>query len=212
MALNTLVYENFKRAFEQNCFWLIIEAYQTSLTEKVIQLNWEENDISQELYEKIDVNPKRLKWNITPFREFYLPQNTKKEKGFANKLPRIDFRMSNIFGKLEYKYFCETKRLKEKDSKLKRAYIDEGMDRFISEKYPMGCMLGYLLEGTIEKTVNGINSLLEKDKRNSETLSSKPNKLLKTYYESNHSDIGILKHFILDFTGILNYQYQVKNP
>jgi hypothetical protein len=165
----------------------------------VIQLDWEENDISQELYEKIDANPKKLRWNITPFREFYLTQNIKKEKGFANKLPRIDLRMSNISGKLEYKYFCEAKRLKETDSKLKRAYIDEGMDRFISEKYPMGCMLGYLLEGKTNETIKGINALLEKDKRNTETLVVKPHKLINTYYESNHSDIGTLKHLIFDF-------------
>jgi hypothetical protein len=204
MALNTIVYERFRNAFEQKCSQLIIEAYQTSLTEQVIQLNWEENDISHELYEKIDVNPKRLEWKITSFREFYLSQTSKKKKGFANKLPRIDLRMSNIFGKLEYKYFCEAKRLKEKDSKLKRAYISEGMDRFISEKYPMGCMLGYLLEGKTDETIKGINSLLEKDKRNTETLILKSNKIIKTYYESKHSDVGTLKHLIFDFTNISN--------
>ena len=202
MALNTIIYEKFKNAFEDKCIQLIVEAYQTSLTEQVIQSDWEENDISQELYEKIDINPIRLKWNITPFREFYLPQDVKKEKGFANKLPRIDLRMSNISDKLEYKYFCEAKRLKEKDSKLKRAYIDEGMDRFISEKYPKGCMLGYLLEGIPNETIIGINSLLEKDKRNTETLIFKPNKLIKNYYESNHSDIGVLKHLVFDFTSL----------
>lgn len=200
MALNSLIYEKFRNSFEQKCFLLIYEAYQTSLTEQVIQLNWEENDISQELFEKIDLNPKRLVWKITPFREFYLPQNIKKEKGFANKLPRIDLRMSNIFGKLEYKYFCEAKRLKETDSKLKRAYINEGMDRFISVKYPMGCMLGYLLEGEIDKTVKGINSLLVKDKRRTETLNIKSNKLLKTCYESNHTNIGTLMHMLFDFS------------
>lgn len=204
MALNTIIYTKFRDAFEQRCCRLIFEAYQTSLTEKVIKLNWEENDISQELFEKIDANPKKIKWNITPFREFYLPQNIKKEKGFANKLPRIDLKMSNISGKLEYKYFCEAKRLKETDSKLKRAYINEGMDRFISKKYPMGCMLGYLLDGKTDKTIISINSLLEKDKRNTETLIFKPNKLIKSYYESSHSDLGTLKHFIFEFTNILN--------
>ena len=204
MALNTTIYEKFRSAFEQKCFRLMVEAYQTSLSEKIIQLDWEENDISQELYEKIDTNPHRLKWKIVAFREFYLPQNVKKEKGFANKLPRIDLRMSNIFGKLEYKYFCESKRLKETDSKLKRAYINEGMDRFISEKYPVGCMLGYLLEGNLNKTIEGINSLLENDERNTETLNLKPDKLLKTVYESYHTDIGTLKHLLFDFTNLSN--------
>lgn len=199
MPLNTIIYEKFRNAFEQKCCQLISEAYQTALVEKVIQLNWEENDISQELYEKIDANPKRLKWNITPFRENYLTQNIKKGKGFANKLPRIDLRMSSISRRLEYKYFCEAKRLKETDSKLKRAYINEGMDRFISKKYPMGCMLGYLLEGKIDETIKGINSLLVKDKRDIEVLNPIASKLLTNYFESNHNEIGTLKHLILNF-------------
>lgn len=196
------VYEKFRDAFEQKCCRLIIEAYQTLLKEQVVQLDWEENDISQELYEKIDENPKRLKWNITPFRESSLSQNIKKEKGFANKLPRIDFKMSNIYRKLEYKYFCEAKRLKEKDSKLKRGYVNEGMDRFISKKYPMGCMMGYVIEGEIAGTLKGINSILEKDGRNAEILDRKPNKLLKDYFESHHSEIGTLKHIFLNFVTI----------
>jgi hypothetical protein len=202
MGFTMKLSEIYKKAFGQNCFQLLVEAYKTSLKEKVIKLNWEENDISQELYEKIEANTKRLKWNITPFREFYLPHKGKKVKGFANKLPRIDLRMSNISGKLEYKYFCEAKRLNEKDSKLKRAYINEGMDRFISEKYPMGCMLGYLLEGKITETIKGINSLLEKDKREKQILTLKSNKLIKTCYKSSHLKIGILEHLIFDFTGI----------
>lgn len=202
MALSNIISAKFKSAFEQQCCQLIIDAYHTSLNEKVIQLDWEENDISQELLEKIDANKKRLKWGIIPFREFYLPQNTKKVKGFANKLPRIDLKMSNIYKEQEYKYFCEAKRLKEIDSSLKRAYIDEGMDRFITEKYPMGCMLGYLLAGKTNETINGINYLLKKDKRDTETLILKPSKIIKPYYESSHSKIGILKHMILDFTGI----------
>lgn len=195
---------NYKKAFEQRCFQLIIEAYQTSLNEKVIQLDWNENDISQELYEKIESNQKRLEWNITPVREFYLTQNVKKGKGFADKLPRIDLRMSNISSKIEIKFFCEAKRVKETDSNLKRAYISEGMDRFITKKYPMGCMLGYLLEGKGSGTIKGINTLLEKKKRETEILNLKKYNLLKTYYESNHSEIGILKHLIFDFTNISN--------
>ncbi len=200
MALNIFVFEKFRNAFEQKCFLLIIEAYQTSLTKKIIQLDWNENDISHELYEKIDNNRLRLRWNISMSKEFSLSKNIIKEKGFADHSPRIDFRMSHIFARQEFKYYCESKRLKENDSGLKRDYIKEGIDRFVSYKYPLGCMLGYLLEGEVDGTINGINTLLEKDKRRNEILKLKNNKLLKTYYESNHPNIGILKHLIFDFT------------
>lgn len=198
------LYELYKGAFEQKCFQLLIDAYQTSLKEKVIQLDWNENDISHELIEKIDNNRLRLRWNILVTREYYLTKDIEKVKGFADRLPRIDFRLTTIFAKAEkeFKYYCEAKRLKEKDSHLKREYIKEGIDRYVSKKYPLGCMIGYLLEGKADETIIGINSLLHKDKRNSEKLNLKPNELLKTYYESNHPDIGNLKHFIFDFTSV----------
>lgn len=199
MVLNTSIHQKFKNSFEQKCFQLLIGAYQILLTEKVVQSDWEENDISQALYEKIDIDTRRFKWKIVAFREFHLPQNTVKVRGFANKLPRIDLIMSNIFGNLDCKYFCEAKRLKETDSNLKRAYIGEGMDRFISKKYPIGCMLGYLLDGDLDNTIKGINSLLDKDNRKAETLSLTVNTKFKFYYESNHTKIGVLKHFIFAF-------------
>lgn len=204
MVLNTIVSAKFRNAFEQRCFRLIIEAYKTSLSEQVIQLDWNENDISQELCEILDENPNRLRWGISASREFHLSKNTLKKKGFADKLPRIDFRMSRIVSKLEYKYFFEAKRLKQKDSGLKRDFINEGIDRFVAKKYSLGCMVGYLLEGNPNETVKGINYLLEKDKRQTETLNFTSNKLFKSYYESNHSNIGILKHLIFDFTDISN--------
>jgi hypothetical protein len=203
MALNTIIYTKFWNAFEQNCFQLIVDALQTSLTEKVIQLDWKENDISYELFEIMDRNPKRItKFKIHLSPEYRIPKNVSKTKGFSDKLPRIDLKMAHFALMQEFKYFFEAKRLKENSSVLKRAYINEGMDRYISEKYPIGCMLGYLLEGKTDETISGINSLLEKDKRNTEVLYLKPSKLLKTVYESNHSNIGTLKHLIFDFTTI----------
>lgn len=202
MGLDLIIRNKFKSAFEEKCFQLLKEAYQSTLNEKVIQLNWNENDISQEISEKIDQNPLRLKWNITASREFYLPTDNLKNKGFADKLPRIDFRLSNIFSEQEFKYFLEAKRLKENDSDLKRAYINEGMDRFISKKYPLGCMLGYLLEGKTSNTINGINKLIEKDNRNSEVLIPKNNNLFKSYFESHHSETDVIKHILLNYTNL----------
>ena len=133
-----------------------------------------------------------------------MSESANQEKGFADKLPRIDFVYFKIWKEQRFHCYMEAKRLKQKDSKLKRAYIDEGMDRYISKKYPIGCMLGYLLDGKADETVKGVNSLLKKDKRETEVLTLKPNNFLKTYYESNHPDIGTLKHFILDFINSSN--------
>jgi len=200
MALNTTVYEKFKNAFEQKCYRLIIEAYQNSLAEKVIQLNWNENDISSELHRHIKVNPLRRKWKFFTQVEAHLRKDIQLVKGFADKFSRIDFRLTTFYKNDDCEYFFEAKNLKQNDSALKRRYIDTGINNFISKKYENGSLIGYLLGGKTNETIKGINSLIEKDKRNTETLMLKPNKLLETYYESNHSELGTLKHLIFDFT------------
>ncbi len=190
----------YRIAFEEDCIELIVNAYNVAITEKKYQTNWHENDFSELLGHYVNESPLSLEKGITCMTENKLLAKTdNQEKGFANKLSRIDFVYFKIWNKQRFYCYMEAKRLKEKDSALKGAYINEGMDRFISEKYPLGCMLGYLLEGKTDETVIGINSLLKKGKRNSEVLNFKPHKLLKNAYESNHSGIGILRHLILNF-------------
>lgn len=181
----------------------MIEAYQTSLTEQAIQLDWNENDISSELHRHIKGNPLRLKWKVSTNVEADIPKDIPKVKGFSDTFPRIDFRLTSFISTYEYEYFFEAKNLKQngqEGSALKRRYIRTGIDNFVSKKYENGSLIGYLLEGKTNETIIDINSLLEKDKRNTETLNLKSNKLIKTYYESNHSGIGTLKHLIFVFT------------
>ncbi|MBF00228.1 hypothetical protein [Flavobacterium coralii] len=200
MALDTEIYEGFKNAFHGRCFQLLVDAYQTSVTVKAVQLDWNENDISSELHECMKKNPLRVKWKISTNVEAHLPDDRAKIKGFSATFPRIDFRLTSFISEYEYDYFFEAKNLKVSDSALKRRYIDTGIDNFVSGKYSTGCIIGYILEGATADTVTGINSLLTKDHRDSESLTVKPHSLHTDYYESEHSTIGTLKHFMLNFT------------
>lgn len=192
-------------ALEKNCIELVVNAYYTAITEKKYQIDWLENDFSELLSHYVNESPLSIEKGITCKSENKLLSEPKnQEKGFADKLPRIDFVFFKIWKKQRFYCYMEAKRLKQKDSKLKRAYIKEGMDRYLSKKYPIGCMLGYLLEGQTDDTVRGINTLLVKDKRGTEILNPKQNSELKNYYESHHADIGRMKHLIFDFANILN--------
>lgn len=192
-------------AFEADCIELIIHAYNTASAEKKYQKNWLENDFSELLCHYVNESQLSLEKGITCKTEKKLLTETENQmKGYADKLPRIDFGYFKIWKNQRFHCYMEAKRLKEKDSNLKRAYIDEGMNRFISQKYPVGCMLGYLLEGKANKTIDGINKFLEKDNRNAEILISKNHKLINAYYESNHLEIGTLKHLIFNFTSLSN--------
>ncbi|MFD2588554.1 hypothetical protein [Maribacter sp. 4G9] len=201
MGLNKVIVASFKRGFEEKCFQLITESYVSAMETKVIKLNWDENDITSELHEHIKENPIRLKWSIVTNVEQHLPKDDiEREKGFAAKLPRIDLRLVTINSSLEYEYHMEAKNLKEKDSGLKRRYIDTGINSFVSKKYENGCLLGYVLEGDLDNTVDGVNKLLKKDDRQPEFLKPKLYHLHDKYYESEHPDDMVIRHFMFDFT------------
>src|SRR5690554_3765382 len=197
--------QEYLKALEKNCIELVVNAYHTDITEKKYKIDWLENDFSELLGHYVNESLLSIEKGITCKTENKLLSKSENQvKGFADKLPRIDFVYFKIWKKQRFHCYMEAKRLKQKDSNLKRAYINDGMERYISKKYPIGCMLGYLLEGQTDKTVNGINSLLKKVRRETEVLNHKQKQLLKTYYESNHSEIGTLKHLIFDFTSTSN--------
>jgi len=201
MALNKDIIFAFRKGFEDNCYQLLIEAFNSSATEKIIQTDWDENDITSELHKHINSNPLRLKFEISSNVEHHLPKETiEKKKGFASKLPRIDLRLSRISSMLEYTYYFEAKNLKEKDSALKRRYIDTGINSFTTKKYENGSLVGYLLKGDLNNTIQGINKLLKRDGRSLEYLVEKRIQKHNNYYESEHKEIGILKHLIFDFS------------
>jgi len=107
MALNPEIIEKAKNAFEQKCFRLIIEAFRTSFDEKIVQLDWNENDISSEIHKNIKENPLRMKWKVSTNVEADIPKDIPKKKGFADKFPRIDFRLTTFSKTEEYEYFFE---------------------------------------------------------------------------------------------------------
>jgi hypothetical protein len=191
----------FKDSVENKCIHLLVEAYNQSITDRLIQLDWEENDITKQLSEYIENNPLKTK---SPFIMINVEHSlssisVEKTKGYAAKSLRIDLCFATFKSEEEYKVFFEAKNLKEKDSALKRRYIDTGIDNFVTGKYPLGLLIGYLLEGAVSPTIDGINDLLKKDSREKEWLYPKKHKMVKCYYESNHSE-WCLKHLIFDFT------------
>ena len=137
----------YRKAFEQHCIELIVNAYNVAIAEKKYQLNWLENDFSELLCHYVNDSELSIDKKITCKTEKkILSEIDNKVRGYADKLPRIDFVYFKIWNRQRLQCFMEAKRLKEKSSNLKRTYIKEGMGKFISGKYPIGCMIGYLVE------------------------------------------------------------------
>ncbi|MCF6307796.1 MAG: hypothetical protein L3J09_07555 [Flavobacteriaceae bacterium] len=192
----------FRKGFEDNCYQLLIDAYNKIISDKINVSILDEDDISALLNNNIELNPKSIEWKIDSKTEYYIfKDNLVIKKGFAKKQSRIDFVFSVFTLESKFKYFIEAKKLKEKnDSGLKRRYINTGIDNFVTKKYENGSLVGYLVEGDLNNTVQGINELLKKDNRNSECLAGKKLHNHKYYYESEHKEIGILKHLIFNFS------------
>jgi|SRR5690606_10773583 len=179
MVLNPIINEKFRNAFEHRCLQLMFDGYKAIIFENTLQLTWSENDISAELHRHIKENPLRLKWKVSSNVEENVPKNIPRTRGFADKYPRIDFRLTSFTKNGEYEYFFEAKNLRQNDTVLKRRYITTGIDHFVTKRYPNGSLIGYLLEGGIDATVKGINRLLARDNRQS--VSALPS----TYFLSN---------------------------
>lgn len=201
MTLDKNIGLAFRKSFEDKCHQLIVIAYKKIVSDKKNVTSLLENDISAILNENIKLSSKSIEWKIFSKTENYIFKgNQDTEKGFADKLSRIDFVFSVFTSDAMLEYFIEAKKLKENDSQYKRRYIKTGVDSFISGKYDNGCLVGYLVEGDLNKTVQGINSLLKKDTRVSESLIKKTLPIHNNYYESAHQKIGILKHLIFNFS------------
>src|SRR5690606_40330129 len=102
---------------------LVVNAYNLAIIEKKYQTDWLENDFSELLKEYIN----NRQFKITCETEKKLPPKTEiLEKGYGDKLDRIDFYFSKTWRTMKrFECFMEAKRLKEKDSNLKSAYIKE---------------------------------------------------------------------------------------
>jgi hypothetical protein len=89
--------------------------------------------------------------------------------------PRVDFKFTKWYKKLELDYYAEAKNLSESDwqkkdgskvsaSKYRARYIDTGIDNFLSGRYPEGCLLGYIVQGKKQNVIAGINRLIQSRK------------------------------------------------
>lgn len=198
--LNTSLVNVFKSEFENRCLRLIFQAYQSARSNMSVLSNFDEEDITEVLNCYLDDNQQRIDWNIFTNTENRLrDKKVTRVKGFAKKASRIDLRFATINSSIDYRYYMEAKNLKHDSAKLKRRYIKTGIDNFIKKKYNDGFIAGYLLSGDIANNIDGLNKLLLKDNRTTESIPLSPqNNSGYNYYVSDHTTIQI-KHVFFDF-------------
>ena len=206
---------------EDISFQILIEAYKTIIKSNHYDLDWEEEQINQELVVFMKKSALRIKYKLTIgverklFNEDEVPINDNNPK----RLPRIDINIvSWSFQKdIELEYFFEAKNLYENDYKKKIAsqyinrYIDTGIENFRIGRYSNGSLVGYILEGKTTRIIDKLNIQLTKDRKNknqainSLSLLNQTNymKIFEYCYESKHltpsKEEMLIKHIFLKF-------------
>lgn len=154
-------------AFQIEVFNLIVDAYQIIKTPDKIYGKPDETQISISLFEALKMLCTNNSWVNCEQHEFTDDIIAGRKKSISAK--RFDIYFGNWNTPKRVEYGVEAKLLIENDFRGKKAkflineYIgDAGMNKYISGIYKsMGCMVGYIVEGKINKIVEKINSQVE---------------------------------------------------
>lgn len=216
--LNERFSRDIKKGFENRCIITLIDGYKLMKEAGEYNPSWEEESLTANLIKHMNRTPRGNKWklDISPEYHVYTQEifdGIKKPK----EAPRIDVRIMSWSNPEKLEYFIEAKNLAENDwiksdgskvnaAHLQARYINTGIDNFIHERYPYGCLAGYILEGRVDRIIEGIDKLLKNKLRNrpNETLTqnipinSHPYCYLSEHQTGNGKSI-VLNHIFLKF-------------
>lgn len=212
------IVNQFRAAYEKNCLGLLVDGYRKLLASGTLDIDWEEEKITMELarYMKVSNLERDLRIHIVAEPRLYTDEAYAGDT-LPKEAPKIDLQLLNWSSPYELTYNIEAKNLAENDwtksagtnvshSALTARYIDTGIENFINDRYAVGCLAGYVLNGKAENIVANLNSLLVKRKRNFESLTTtSPVEGYTFCYQSLHQktangDNFIIPHILLKFT------------
>ncbi len=198
--------------FEERCIILLEWACQTLNSCKSIDIDWGEENITANIYVLIHDCQMAIDFDIYPESEHpFYDQDILDNKKKAKAASRIDLLFQNNWDGKRFSFFVEAKNLIEKDVQKKgrksmtlakdvlKRYIETGIDHYIGGYYPQGCMLGYVLNGSIEGVVNALNNIFIEKARLQETLKLSAGDRSLVCYKSSHAENLQISHYLFDF-------------
>ena len=212
-SIDPVLVAQVRAAFEQTCIDLLEWACQTLKSNKKVDTDWGEENISANIFTYIKDSQKSIDADIHvdsehPFYNQDILDNKKK----AKEASRIDMVFQHNWSSKRFVFYVEVKNLVEHDyadagrtqtvkaKAIQKRYIKTGVDHFLKGYYPQGCLLGYVLNGTINGVVNALNSILVKAGRNSESLGFSSGTIPWMVFSSSHVKQNMtLKHYLFDF-------------
>jgi hypothetical protein len=174
MAEQMNLKEQFRSAFKGMCLHALIESYKNAFAAKSVDKDWEEDNITIHLIDKMEALDFVKERQITIIPQYPIYDNEMINEGKNVKTaPIIDMKLNKWFSKDKIEFTIEAKNLCENDwtkskgtnvsaSYYKNRYINTGIEHFVSGYYPFGCLVGYVLQGNVIKIVGDINKIIVK--------------------------------------------------
>ena len=213
--------EKVREKFEKRCIELLEWACCKLKCLKKVDANWGEENITANIYTLIKESQQAIAYDIyvEPEHPLYSRDVLDNRKG-AKTAPRIDMVFQHNWSGCRFPFYVEAKNLIEQNfvkagrktktiaSVVLKRYVEKGMDHYLHEYYPKGCMLGYVLNGTIADVVNSLNAYLERIGRGEEALyTSSIAKQWMCYHSSHNISKMTINHFLFDFCSDADKSY-----
>lgn len=200
-----------KHLFESRCVEMLKWAAFTLKTTKTITPDWGEENITANIYTLIHNSQQAIDYDIYaecehPFFDQDILDNKKKAKAAV----KIDMAFQHNWNRQKFSFYIEAKNLIETDVKktgrkhitkavdVMMRYVTTGIDHYVDEYYPQGCMLGYVLNGTIAGVVSVMNSMLVDKGRSSDVLDNPSGVSPWMSFQSQHAGVQIM-HYLFNF-------------
>ena len=202
-----------KASFISKCVEMLEWACRELKANKKIDADWGEENITANIFVLIYESQKSIDYDIHPECEHpFYNQAILDNKKKAKTAPRIDLVFQHNWNGQRFCFFVEAKNLiendvlktgrkiKTKSSSVLKRYIETGIGHYLAGYYPQGCILGYVLNGTIVGVVNMLNTKLTQDGRGTEVLGNAWGSPPWMSFISQHTVTGIyITHYLFDF-------------
>lgn len=212
-TINSTITGKIKSLFEKRCVEMIEWACKTLKNQKTIDMDWGEENITANIFVLIHESQKSIDYDIHPECEFpFYDEDILNNKKKAKSAHRIDLVFQYNWQGHRFSFYMEAKNLIEMDvlktgrkrktkaSVILNRYIDTGIDHYVKKYYPFGCILGYVLIGSISGIIEGINTILEKNGRSDERLQYRSGDEPWVRCESHHSSLAKpIEHYLFKF-------------
>jgi len=171
--VNDAFVQGVKISFIMLCLEALQRGYNKMVSDRQYDVNWKEDKLTAHLVEKIGqtgfLRSNQISVNHQPpiYSEGVIYGDDDPLES-----PKVDFKFTKWYRKDETDFYAEAKNLSQDDwvktdgskvsaSKYRGRYIDTGIENLVSERYPEGCLVGYIVQGTEAQVISAINKLIQ---------------------------------------------------